>query len=189
MEIKAINNSQAFTGFKISNKTRTGVAEFIEDIAGSFVDKTKRAEEYKKYQKEIVDELGKKIIEPLKKVNAEVEYANGRIFVRNANGSKTVELDRGKVAPLHPQEYTVVQYPTKGTGADCCVKVNYGTREAAEGAAKEVAYRGAFGDLIKAREIAKYFDTLDAKALASDAAVTAYKNHLNSLADDVLNLL
>ncbi len=36
----------------------------------------------------------------LKSVKAEVEYDNGRIFVRNTDGTRSVEVERGKVAVI-----------------------------------------------------------------------------------------
>ncbi|MCM1338480.1 MAG: hypothetical protein NC191_02275 [Muribaculaceae bacterium] len=188
MEIDAVNNAQSFTGFKITNKTKQGAAKLIEDISSRFANKETRAEEFQKYQADIVERLQNDVIKPLKNVKAEVEYNDGRIFVRNADGTKTVEIDRGKVAPLHPNEYTIVQYPTKGTGADCCVKVDYGTRASAEQAAKEVQWN-ALHDLLCAKEIAKHFDSVDAKKVLAETARTTYQKGLDSLADDLLNSL
>lgn len=189
MEINSVNNAQSFTGFKITNKTKKGAAQLIEDLASKFENKEKRMEEYMQFQKDTLDNLQKEIIDPLKTVKAEVEYNDGRIFIRNADKTKEVEIDRGKIAPLHPKEYTVVQYPTVGEGENCCVKVNYGTKKAAEKAANNVSYRGPFGDLLYAREIAKHFDAQDAKKLTSETALNTYQRNLDSIADNLLDSL
>lgn len=187
MEINSVNKSQSFTGFKLTNKTRQGAAKLIEDISSKFADKERRADQYKEFQANITQELQERVINPLKEIKAEVEYNDGRIFVKNAKGTKTVEIDRGKIAPLHPQEYTIVQYPIKGE--ECCIKVDYGTRKAAEETAKRFHLGGPFGDLLQATEIAKYFDSIDAKKLMADNAISEYQKGLNSLADGLLGSL
>ncbi len=186
MEINSVNNAQSFTGFKLTNKTKKSAARLIEDLTSDFVDKEKRIDQYKKVQSDITKRLQEEIIEPLKKVKAEVEYDDGRIFVKSADGTQNVEIARGKVSALHPNEYTVVQYPVKGSQG--YVKVDYGTREAAEKAAKSMFY-GPFGDFMKARDIAKHFDNIDAKKLLSETARTEYQKGLDSLADDLLGSL
>lgn len=187
MEINSVNNAQSFTGFKITNKTRQGAAKLIEDLTSNFVDKERRADLFRKHQAEVCERLKEEVIEPLKKVKAEVEYNDGRIFVRNADGTRTVELDRGKVAPLHPQEYTVVQYPIKGE--EVCIKADYGTRDEARKMAENIQFQGPFSDLLKAREIARHFDNIDAKKLVSETARTEYQKGLDSLADNLLGSL
>ena len=186
MEI-SMDNAQTFTGFKLTNKTKQGAAKLIEDISSKFVDKEGRADQYKQFQANITQALQERVINPLKEIKAEVEYNDGRIFVRSADGSKSVEIDRGKVAPLHPQEYTVVQYPIKGDKS--CVKVDYGTRGAAEEMAKDFILGGPFGDLLKAKEIAKHFDSIDAKKVLADNAISAYQKNLDTLAGGLLDSL
>lgn len=187
MEINAVNNAQSFTGFKITDKTRKGAAKLLEDITKKFANKENYAEDYLKYQQKTAQRLKETIIEPLKDVKAEVEYNNGRIFVTSADGTKTVEINRELEAPLHPKKSTIVQYPIKGE--KCCEIVDYGTRENAVKAAQEAVFATNMRDFVHAREIAKHFDTQDAKKLLANQAQTAYQKGLDAVADDLLGAL
>lgn len=184
MEIRS-NNAQTFTGFKLLHKTADAAKTLTEDIMKINDDSVKATgEKLTKLRQECMDLFHKDIIEPLKEIKSDVIYdaADKRITVVSPNAEQQLTIRRGKIAPLHPSIRTIVQYPVESdTGF---YTVDYGKRELAEQAAKDVQWN-IHSDFVKAREIAKYFDALEAQK-AADLAV---KNAEEKMIEDAANKL